>query len=298
MKKLYKVILCTALFCIVVGFGMLVAGATQGGMQLFLNMMDNNEFAFSPHIYSMYVSDGEEYEDKDYTFLEEEVKSLDLDIGASTMEIKYEDVDEYQIQVKNAKLGYSKCEMNDGVLSIESNIDRVGVSWGKQKGNKVTLIIPKKAKLKEIELSLGAGSCTGDYLSAEEMELEIGAGNIQFETLEARKTMDLSVGAGNVEVDRLEAGSLELECEAGRCYVKSAATTDNITLTCDAGYTYMKLEGEKDSYNYDLDCSMGNIEVAGNRHSGVDFSKETDHGADKELVVECNVGSVEIEFEK
>ncbi len=295
MKKFYRVVLCIALLCIVLGFCMVAVGAAQGGMQLVLSMLDNNEFAFS--VRDSYDGDEDDYEDQDYTFPISQVKSMDLDMGASVMEIKYEDVEEYRVQVKNnKKYGYSKCYVEDGVLTIESNFDYWGVSWGKEKANKITLVIPQKVELKEIELSLGAGSCTGDSLSAEVMDIEIGAGNLQLNTLKAKKTMELSVGAGNAEIDNLEAESLEIECEAGRCYAGNVTTISDINLNCDAGYAYLNLKGAKDSYNYDLECSVGSIKLDGKQYSGLDFSKETDHGADKQLTAECNVGAIEIEF--
>lgn len=297
MKKFYKIVLCIALICIVLGFGLLAVGAAQGGVQLFLNMCDDNEFAFSPEDFGDW--DNENYGENEYTFSLDEVKSLDLDIGASVMEIKCEDVEEYQIRIKNnEKYGYSKCFVENGVLNIESNFDYRGVNFGKKKANKITLVIPKKTELKEIEFSIGAGSCTGDSLSSEVLDIEIGAGNLQLKELKAKKTMEISVGAGNAEIDNLEAKDLEIKCEAGRCYAEKVTTTSDINLSCDAGYAYLNLNGEKDSYNYDLDCSVGSIKLDGKSHSGLDFSKETDNGADKEFVIECNVGSVEIEFDK
>lgn len=296
MKKFYKVVLCSGLICIVVGMGLLVAGAAQGGVQLFLDMCDNNDFAFS--MGDLYDWDEDKYEDHDYTFPADEVKSLDLDIGASVMEIKCEDVEEYQIQIKNnEKYGLSKCFLKDGTLTIESNFNHWGVTFGKERANKITLVIPKKEELKEIEFSIGAGSCTGDSLSSEVMDVEIGAGNLQLQELKAKKTIEISVGAGNAEIGKLDTKNLEIECETGRCYAEKVTTTSDINLTCDVGYTYLNLNGAKDSYNYDLDCSIGSIKLDGKSYSGMDFSKEIDNGADKELAVECNVGSVEIEFE-
>lgn len=301
MKKFYKVTLITALLCIVFGFCMVAAGAVQGGIQLFLNMVDNNEFSISGgdmiHWFVM-EDDDKEYEDIDYSFPMKEIDKLELDIGASSLQIKYEDIEEYQVQVHQSKRGYIFCEKAGSVLSIESGIENSVINLGGETGNKITLTIPKEAKLKEIELTLGAGSCTGDKLCASTMSIEIGAGNLEVDELKAEKTMELSVGAGNIEADKIEARQLELECEAGRCYVKKVTTKDDIDLTCDAGYVYIGLQGTEESYNYDLSCAMGSLKVAGQQHSGVDFSKETDHGADKELTAECNVGAIEIEFKE
>lgn len=297
MKKCYKVILCIALICIVLGFGMLTVGAAQGGIQLFLKMCTNNEFAFSTE--NLDYWNEKDYKKNEYTFSSDEIKKLDLDIGASIMEIKCEDVEDYQVEIQNnVKYGSTKCYVEDSALCIDSDFNYWGVNFGKQKANKITLVIPKKAKLEEIEFSLGAGSCTGDLLQADAVDIEIGAGNLQMRQLKANENMKLSVGAGNAEFDKLETESLNVVCETGRCYAKKAVTTSDTDLQCDVGYIYMKLQGAQDSYNYDLECSVGSIKIAEQTHSGLDYSKETDYGADKQLAVECNVGSVEIEFDE
>jgi hypothetical protein len=299
MKKFYKGTLITALICIVFGLGMVAAGAMQGGFQLFLNMVNNNEFAISDGVFpSWYWFDEDvNYEDGEYSFPAEEINSLELDIGASTLEIKYEDTDQYHILMRQAPVGYGECGVDNGVLYLESSIETSGINFGTTKANKITLTIPKDAELKDINLILGAGSCTGKSFCADTITIEIGAGNLELDRLVAKKALDLQVGAGNVEVDEIEAGLLEIECEAGRCFADSIVTTDNIDVTCDAGYVYMGIEGPEKSYNYELDCSLGSIEIAGKGHSGMDFSKKTDNDADKNLTAECNVGSIEIEFE-
>lgn len=301
MKRFYKITLIAALICIVFGFGMVAVGAVQGGMQSFLNMVDNNEFTISGgntvH-FGVMENDEKEYEDRDYSFPAEAIDKLELDIGASMLEVKYEDVDQYQVQVRQSKRGYIYCEEDEDTLNIESGIESSAFNLGEEKGNKIILTIPKDAKLREIELTLGAGSCTGDKLCADAIFVEVGAGSLKVDKLKAEKTMELTVGAGNIEVDKIEAGQLELECEAGRCYAKKVITKADIDLSCDAGYVYMGLQAAEESYNYDLSCSIGSLKIAGQQHSGIDFSKETDHGADRELTAECDVGAIEIDFNK
>lgn len=301
MKKFYKSTLITALICFVLGFGLVAIGAVQGGIQLFLNMVDNNEFAISNgNFHSLYwIENDGNYEDREYSFPAEEINSLELDIGASMLEIKYEDTDQYHILMRQVPVGYGECDVENGALYLETGIESsvIGLGTGKIETNKITLTIPKNTKLKDINLTLGAGSCKGKSLCADTITIEIGAGNLELDRLEAEKTLDLQVGAGNAEVDAIDAGLLEMECEAGRCIAESVMTKDNIDVTCDAGYLYMEIEGTEKSYNYDLDCSLGSIEIAGKEHNGMDFSKDIDNDADKNLTAECNVGSIEIEFE-
>lgn len=281
MKKFYKSTLITALICFVLGFGLVAIGAVQGGIQLFLNMVDNNEFAISNgNFHSLYwIENDGNYEDREYSFPAEEINSLELDIGASMLEIKYEDTDQYHILMRQVPVGYGECDVENGALYLETGIESsvIGLGTGKIETNKITLTIPKDAKLKDINLTLGAGSCKGKSLCAD--------------------TITIEIGAGNAEVDAIDAGLLEMECEAGRCIAESVMTKDNIDVTCDAGYLYMEIEGTEKSYNYDLDCSLGSIEIAGKEHNGMDFSKDIDNDADKNLTAECNVGSIEIEFE-
>lgn len=300
MKKFYKGTLIISLICIAFGLGMLVLGAVQGGGQMFLNMVGDNEFSISDdNVLSWHGSkENETYEDREYYFPIHEIHKLELDIGASILEIKYADTEQYCVYIQKTQVGSVNCSGEEGVLYIESNAKHQKINFGNAKAHKITLTIPKSAELKNINMTLGAGSCTGKHLFADNINIEVGAGNLELDKLKAEKELKLQVGAGNVDVDSIEAGQLNMACEAGRCYAESVMTERDIDVTCDAGYVYMEIQDTEKSYNHDLEFSLGSIMLADEEYDGIDGSKEIDNNADKNLTAECNVGSIEIDFKQ
>ena len=43
---------------------------------------------------------------------------------------------------------------------------------------------------------------------------------------------------------------------------------------------------------------MGEVKIAEGRYSGIGVEQQIDHGAAKNLDIECGMGSVEVKFEK
>lgn len=302
MKKFYKSTLCIALICCVLGLGLVIVGAVQGGSRLFLNMVKNNEFVFGDNnMHSLYWTDGnEKYEKKEYYFKKEEIDKLKLDVGVSILEIKYEDTEQYHIKMQQTSEGHGSCSVKDGVLYLESGMEDHVIQFGiaKTKPNKITITIPKQDNIKEFELVLGAGSCKGKELMADDIRIEVGAGNLELDKLKAERTLNVLVGAGNMETDNIQARQLEVEVGVGRYFADNVLATESIDVTCDAGYVCMDMEDEENSYNYDLVGSIGSIKLKDGQYRGVDFSKKIDNDAQKNFTIECNVGSIEIDFNK
>lgn len=302
MKRFYKNSLIIALTCIFLGIIVTLAGVAGGGISLFEEMVNNNEFSFgSDNKIGIHLED-EDYSSStdteviyEYPVSEYDIKDLDLDIGASELKIEYEDTDTYRVYVKVGDGSEHGCKVKDGALKIESSTD-IKLFSGQYQPQEITLTIPESVSLREIDITIGAGALTAEKLEGKEIELEVGAGNIEVETLSSEKEMNLSVGAGNMEIDAVWAEKLEAACEAGRMYVDNVKVSSNVDVNCDVGYFYMNLAEEESSFNYDLECSLGDLSVGGESHSGFDFEDKIDNGANRNLKAECNVGSLEIEF--
>lgn len=302
MKRFYKNSLIIALTCIFLGIIVTLVGVAGGGISLFEEMVNNNEFSFgSDNEIGIHLGD-EDYSNLtdtevsyEFPMAEYDIKELDLDIGASELRIEYEDTDTYQVHVGQRYAAENSCKVKDGALKIESSTD-IRLFSGQYQPQEIRLIIPESASLREIDVTIGAGALIAEKLEGKEIELEVGAGNIEVETLISEKEMNLSVGAGNMEIGAVQAGKLEAACEAGRMYVDNAKVSSNVDVNCDVGYFYMNLAEEESSFNYDLECSLGDLSVGGESHSGLDFEDKIDNGANRSLKAECNVGSLEIEF--
>ena len=203
---------------------------------------------------------------------EEEIEELDIQINSSFLVIK-DSADEFFYIEKNGD-GKSQAYEENGTLYVKAmqNSTVLGV----QKENKVILYVPENMDLHMINVDLGAGEIEWNTLKADAMKVELGAGEFVAE---------------NVEV-----GDLEVSLGAGECLIQGNLQGD-VKVDCAAGSVILKHEGSEDEFNYEIDCSVGSVQVDGESFSGLASSKEIDNDASKTMEISVSAGSVEVEFE-
>lgn len=311
MKSFYKNSFTVAVCSILLGIVLVLVGGLAGGTGLFLRMIDSGDFSIDGNDIPIWDDDWNDVWDWDwdddttvleftYPMEEYNIENLDLQIGASTCEIRYdEDSSAYVVKVQTSAKSWEgvQTDVKNDTLCVECSSDFKLLSK-KRWANKIVITIPEKKVYDKVRLSIGAGNAEIEHtLQAREFSVEIGAGNMQAEKLVAEKRMECEVGAGNLEIEEIKAGNLKMKCEAGRLVGDSVHVSKNVDINCDAGLVDLELEEKESSFDYDLSCSVGRITIGDDSHRGLAFSKTIDNKADRELKVECNVGSVVVDFE-
>ena len=202
------------------------------------------------------------------TELQSGYKKMKLTIGACTFTVKSTGDKTFYLEAKN--MGKLSIDQDGSTLEIatEENLDIEDF----QEKRELVLYVPEKVTFDEVELKFGAGEVVFDSLSAEKFKAEIGAGHILVNNGEVEK-VELSVGAGAVEYY----GSIQEKMEAD----------------CSMGSIYAELQGKEEEFDYDLECSMGNIAINGQDYA---FDRKVDNHAQKKMKLSCVMGSVEVLF--
>ncbi len=202
------------------------------------------------------------------TELQSGYKKMKLTIGACTFTVKSSGDKTFYLEAKN--MGKLSIDQDGSTLEIatEENLDIEDF----QEKRELVLYVPEKVTFDEVELKFGAGEVVFDSLSAEKFKAEIGAGHILVNNGEVEK-VELSVGAGAVEYY----GSIQEKMEAD----------------CSMGSIYAELQGKEEEFDYDLECSMGNIAINGQDYA---FDRKVDNHAQKKMKLSCVMGSVEVLF--
>lgn len=184
--------------------------------------------------------------------VDEEIRNLDISLGSGELEVYYDDVE--QIQVQQEGISGFETAVDDGTLEIE------GVVRVRRNGSgKITLIIPKNMKFKEVQLEIGAGEANIE-------ELKVGY-------------LDIEVGAGEAAIWELDVEQLDGEVGVGQ-------------LTAE-------LVGSEEDYNYRIESGIGEVQVGGNSYGGFGRTQNiTNPGASRTIDMECGIGSVSIDFEE
>ena len=72
--------------------------------------------------------------------------------------------------------------------------------------------------------------------------------------------------------------------------------TESLTGDCSMGELKATLAGAQTDFNYDLSCGMGELKVGDDSYSGMAQEKKIDNHADKNMQLDCAMGSVKVEF--
>lgn len=308
MKKFYRGSVISALLIIGIGMALCIVGAIGGGLQTFISMTEDGDFSYRPMNkfkvnvgkHGVYIGDDDhkDYE-KSYTFSvkEDGIKSIDCVVGVSNVTIESsEDDDKIYVQVDGDKRSDFSCKVENETLVISCEREIKSLKGLADIGCDISLQLPKK-EFEKIKLDVGAGNIEADTLSAKQMEIVIGAGNVEVERIKT-KELKGNVDAGNLGIDELDAKKeIQLEVNAGRIEVDSAKKSKNVMVECNMGDIEMDLRGEENDYNIDLSCAMGNLSVGNYEIAGMDASKTIDNDVPNTIKAECNLGNININLE-
>ena len=98
-------------------------------------------------------------------------------------------------------------------------------------------------------------------------------------------------------IDRLEAKEFRLEVNAGAAEAKHLSIGKKGRIEINAGKADLTVAGSEDDFNYSVDAGLGNVIINGSSFVGAAGDREVNNKADKDLVLECNMGNLEISFE-
>lgn len=264
-QKLIKVVaMVFAVFLIVCIFG---------GILSALGLLGGLSFRESP------VGDA-----KDYA-LSSKISSLDLEISAADLTIREGDGFSLESNLKRLTV-----DEKNGVLRIREN--KI-FSFGSYHDASLILTVPEGTVFDSVHMETGAGRLTVEALRAEELSLELGAGDAEFSYLEASREADIEGGAGRITVKDGKLRDPDLQIGVGE-FTMTAALLGNGKLELGVGETNLHLLGSRDDYRLDIDKGIGSVTVDGKQVS--DGDRIGDGG--NKVKIDCGVGRVEVVFGK
>ncbi len=210
------------------------------------------------------------------------INSLDIEINAANFTIKTGDVFSVESNLKNLTVNEK-----DGVLTIRDEIKFV------QSYSDASLIlyIPSNYRFDKVNLLTGAGQLSVTELYSKVLSLELGAGQVNINSLFATQSADIDGGAGKVTISNSNISNLDLDMGVGQLNFSSKLSGKS-ELDLGVGQTNITLMGELDSYLLDLDKGLGSITVDGRK-----VSDETKLGSGQSLVeISGGVGDISILF--
>lgn len=209
------------------------------------------------------------------------VENLKLDVGACEVRIKTGTDD--KIYVDDSKMKkentVQKTLSDDGkTLEITTKM-RSSFSFKNVRNVKGKLVIylPKDYKFEQVDMEYGAAAADIKELNAKSLKVQTGASSC---TIKKANVDELSAESG--------AGSLDFY----------GTVKKNADIKSGAGSVTLDLEGEEEDYNYEVDSSVGAVEIGNDIDLGGLISEKysIDNGSENTIQISNGAGSVEIRF--
>ncbi len=197
---------------------------------------------------------------------------LQVQAGGCSMEIQVSEDDCFRVEAEGMRKFQGYVEDNTLVICGTS---KAGSDDQGNLGGSICLYVPEGYYFENTSLDVGAGSLNVEELQTGSLEANVGAGQLTVEELNSRVT-EVSVGMGSVHL--------------------TGDVTESLNADCSMGELKLTLAGEQNDFNYDLSCGMGVMKVGSDSYNGMAQEKQIDNHADKNMQLECAMGSVKVEF--
>lgn len=206
----------------------------------------------------------------------EEIRSLDISVGICEMIIVEGDTFAVETSGKDSKK--VNVWVENGELNIETEEYRGGNFTITGDHLIIELTVPKDWRAREIDIEIGAGWLTADKLLANELSIDVGAGEASIGYVESTNT-DITSGMGKIIIDGgVLTGKTDIECGMG--------TIDVV------------INGKEVDYGGSIEVGMGAVTIGSNSRAGTGGTINFNKGATNFIDAECGMGVINVLFEE
>lgn len=189
-----------------------------------------------------------------------DIDALKLEIGAVSCRILSSDDGTWKVAGEEVPSDF-ETKAGGGTLKISGNTHRFwGFGFGGNSGAGIEIYVPKNAKLKDMDLDIGAGEVVmenGSLISCEKLALDVGAGSCTL-NLDLSKDADVECGVGEI---------------------------------------VLNLQGIESDFDYAVECGIGSVQIGDTEYSGLGTDKKISNKSKKKIGAQCGIGSISIDFE-
>ncbi len=220
------------------------------------------------------------------------IRDLDIEVGGCVLETLPSGDDSFYVEVEKAYKfqGY----VEDDTLYIKAS--NGAKTWNRMGSCKITLYVPEYFWFGTVDMEMGAGVLEFSDLRAEGgIFLQVGAGQILIDNIQS-EVVTLEIGAGEVELKNMEVwGMLSAEVGMGN-FEAAGVIMGEVFIECSMGNVNLELADGEQDYNYNLECAMGNIDIGDRSYSGLAKEMTLDNCAWTTVDIKCAMGNVTVTF--
>lgn len=219
---------------------------------------------------------------KDFDF----ENKIDLEIDLSYTDLVIQKGEHLKVE-SNSKYITSKQD-NNSIVIKEKN--RSWFNFGKR--SKLIIYIPEGVSFSNVDIDTGAGTVYIDTIITKELELDMGAGKVEIDYLEASNSASIDGGAGSVTIKNGKINNLDLDVGVGK-FIISSKITGKSKIDAGVGSLDVNLFGNIDDYKIRVEKGIGDIRIDKDK-----ADNNTIYGNGENYIdIEGGVGSISISFE-
>lgn len=275
------------------GFGQAVTMAENG--ELNYSLVDHTRFWNNPKLHVFWESedtffnDNQKILDGDFTqeYNANEIEQLEIEIAGGGIDIQESDKD--QIVVVGTDTDQLQCYQEDGILHV------IGQEESMDFHGKVIIYLPKGKFIDEANLQIGGGEVNISDLSTENLVINMGGGQVSADRI-ISKSADIEIGAGESRIKDSEIEDVTISVGMGSSYFSGLITGD-LSANNSMGSIILELNNSQMDHNYTISCEAGNVELGNDRFSGLAYDKEIDNGAEHDFELDCSMGNIQVRFQ-
>lgn len=212
----------------------------------------------------------------------DDVSILSIDIKASKLIIKNGDT----LKVENNNKYINSHQDHNKVEIVEKKH-----YWFSHNDSEVIVYIPDDMIFDKLYISSGAGVINAEELSTKELVLELGAGKIEIDDLEAKNNAKISSGAGEVIINSGEIRNLDLDVGVGKFTLNTILTGDN-EIEAGVGELNVNLLDNEENYTILAEKGIGDLKIAGKS-----YGDKITYGTGKSKIeIDGGIGSINVNF--
>lgn len=213
-----------------------------------------------------------------------DIHSLEIQINAAEFIIEHGNTFSVESNLKNLSVS----EKN-GVLTI---IDETKKTANYPEPT-LKLCVPYETVFERVTIATGAAKLTADSLSANSLELKLGAGKVEFAHLNAYSNIHIEGGAGEIDVISGTLNNLTLVLGVGKLDM-TAALLGKSDLNFGVGSSNLTLLGSKNDYKVEVEKGIGSITIGGKTISDSGSSGNGQH----HIRIQGGIGAVNVAFQE
>jgi len=274
MKTFYRVVSGAAVICI--GLGLLLGGVgvMLGGR---LSQLPDSGLRLAGWVTPTLWG----YETVEADYAGRDIRKLDFELEAMDVEIQEGDTFSVRADQVDSRRFTTRVEGDTWKIDCDNQYfgrrpSRFGGRWDRRAPH-VTITLPK------------------GYM-AEELDLEMGMGNLFASNLSARRS-ELSVGMGNMTLENFTSGDCDIEVGMGDLIILGSVTGRG-AIDCGMGDLEMHLAGPQRDYGCNVSVGMGSVTVGDETIGGLSGERSFNAGAKNFFEIDCGMGNVEIYFDE